>query len=86
MSEAAVPGFEATSWFGVLAPAGTPKAIVSRLHGEIVKTLRTPDLRERLSKQGLDPVGSTPEEFSARIREDTARFAKVIKASGMKVE
>lgn len=86
IAEAGVPGYEAVQWFGVLAPAGTPRDIVSRLHKEIVRTVQTPDIRQKLVNDGADPVGSLPEEFAAFIRSETAKWAKVAKAIGLKPE
>ncbi|MGH8616230.1 MAG: Bug family tripartite tricarboxylate transporter substrate binding protein [Burkholderiales bacterium] len=82
----AVPGYEATQWYGVLAPAGTPREIVARLNADIVRVLQRPDVRERLAADGADPVGNTPEEFSAHIKSEIARWAPVVKASGAKPE
>ena len=86
IAEAGVPGYEAVQWFGVLAPAGTPRDIVSRLHKKIVRTVQTPDIRQKLVNDGADPVGSLPEEFAAFIRSETAKWAKVAKAIGLKPE
>jgi tripartite-type tricarboxylate transporter receptor subunit TctC len=86
IAEAGVPGYEAVQWFGVLAPAGTPRDIVSRLHKEIVRTVQTPDIRQKLVNDGADPVGSLPEEFAAFIRSETAKWAEVAKAIGLKPE
>jgi len=86
ISETGVKGFEAATWYGVLAPAKTPRAIVERLHGEIVKMLAAPEIRERLGAQGFEPVGSTPEEFAAYIKSEIAKWAKVIKTAGIKAE
>jgi tripartite-type tricarboxylate transporter receptor subunit TctC len=84
IAEAGVPGYEATQWFGVLAPAGTPRPIIDRLNQEMVKMLRAPDVRERLIADGTDPVGDTPEEFAAYIKSETDKWTKVIKAAGIK--
>jgi len=86
MAEAGLPGFEASSWFGVLAPAGTPPAIVGKLHAEIAKWLATPDAREKLSAQGANLAGFGPEEFARYIGSETAKWAKVVKESGAKVD
>jgi tripartite-type tricarboxylate transporter receptor subunit TctC len=84
IAEAGVRGYEATQWFGVLAPAGTPRPIIDRLNQEMVKLVRSAEVRERLIADGTDPVGSTPEEFAAYIKSETDKWAKVIKAAGIK--
>ena len=81
-----LPSFEASSWFGLLAPAGTPPEIVSRLQHEVAKALGSPAVRERLQAQGAEPVGNTPEQFAALIKAETAKWAQVVKASGAKVD
>lgn len=86
IAEAGVPGYEASSWFGVLAPAGTPKEIVNKLSTEIAKALKTPEMTKRLEEQGAQAVGSTPEEFAAHIKAETAKWAKVVKESGATVD
>ena len=86
MIESGLPRFESTTWFGVLAPAGTPPAVVSRLHAEIAKVLQQPATREQISSLGADPSGSTPEEFAAHIKAEIAKWAKVVKAADIKPE
>ena len=86
IAEAGLPGYEASSWFGVLAPAGTPREIITRLNQTIVASLRTPAMNERLSSQGAEPVGNTPEQFASFIQAEIAKWAKVIKASGAKLD
>jgi tripartite-type tricarboxylate transporter receptor subunit TctC len=86
IAETGVKGYEASTWYGVLAPARTPRAIVERLHGETVKILGTPDMRERLGAQGFEPAGSTPEEFAAYIKSEIAKWSKVIRTAGIKPE
>jgi tripartite-type tricarboxylate transporter receptor subunit TctC len=86
VAEAALPGFDVTVWFSVLAPANTPRDIVTRLNGEIVKALKTPDMRERLSQQGAEPVGNTPEEFSAVIKRDLAKWSKLVKDANIRLD
>lgn len=86
IAEAALPGFEVTTWFGFLAPAKTPPEIVTRLNTEIVKILNMPDVRERLLAAGSEPVGNTPEQMTAQIAHETAEFAKIVKRAKLVVE
>lgn len=81
-----VPGYEARGWNGILAPAGTPKAIVDRLNSELVKIIRSPEFGKILSREGATPVGNTPAEFQAVIRADLAKWSKIIKESGIKAQ
>ena len=84
IAEQGFPGVEATAWYGVLAPAGAPKPVVSRLHGEIVRILKLPDVVQRLDALGFERVGSTPAQFSDYIRSETRKWEKVVRASGAK--
>ena len=82
MAEAGVPGYEATLWYGMLAPGRTPPAIIRRLNAELGKIMEQPDLIEKLSSQGVEPYFSTPEAFTARIRDEIPKWAKVAAAAG----
>jgi len=86
VAEAGLKGFEVKSWNGVVVPTGTPKEIIARLNGEIVRILRQPDLREKFLVQGVELVPTTPEEFGAFIKQDIAKWAKVIQLSGARAE
>jgi tripartite-type tricarboxylate transporter receptor subunit TctC len=86
VAEAGVPGFEANNWYGVVVPAKTPKPIIDRLHKEFTAVLNMPEIREILFRQGLDVAATTPQAFGAYIKSETAKWAKVIKASGAKAE
>ncbi len=86
VAESGLPGFEALQWFGILMPAGTPKEIVAKLNGEILKALRMPDVRERFQGMGIEIAGDTPEQFAAFMRAETVKWAKVVKESGAKVD
>lgn len=86
VAESGVPGFSAVGWTGLLAPAGTPSAIVSRLNTEVVRVLPLPDVKERLAGDGSEFGRNTPAEFSAFIKEEIVKWGKVIKASGAKAE
>jgi tripartite-type tricarboxylate transporter receptor subunit TctC len=84
IAESGYPGFEVTIWYGLLAPAGTPPAIIRKLHLETVKALAAPELRVKLVELGLEPIGNSPEEFAAIIKSEIPIWAKVIKESGIK--
>ena len=86
MAEAGVPGFEAATWNGLIAPAATPKDIVAKLNADIVKVLNMPDTRAKLASNGLEPIGDTPAAFAAHISNEMARWAKVVKAARIKAE
>jgi len=86
IAEAGVPGYEAVQWFGILAPAGTPRPVIERVHREAVRVLQHPETRQRLVADGADPVGSTPEEFTAFLRRETVKWAGVVKSIGIRPE
>ena len=83
VAEAGVPGFEVGAWFGVVVPAGTPRAVVNRLNSEIVRVTRQPDAREQFAAQGAEAIGSTPEELGRHLRSEIDKWAKVAKAARM---
>jgi len=86
IAEAGYPGFEASAWYSVMAPAGTPKTVVTRLNGEILRALKIPEVKERLENVGFELVGSSPDECGTYIRNEIVKWAKVVKASGIKAE
>ena len=86
IAESGVPGYDATQWYGVLAPAGTPRELVMKLNAEMTKALKLPDVRDKLAVDGAIPVGNTPEQFGAHIKAEIARWAPVVKASGAQPE
>jgi tripartite-type tricarboxylate transporter receptor subunit TctC len=86
VAEAGVPGFEMVQWFGVLVPAATPKPAIGKLHGEMVKALRLPDVKQRFHQLGAEPVGNTSEEFAALIRSEIIKWAKVVKTAGIRLD
>jgi len=85
MAESGFPGFEAVPWFGLMAPAATPKDVVEKLHGETAKTLTLPEVRKKFDELGLEPVGNAPAEFTAIIKKEMPEWAKVIKDAGIKL-
>jgi tripartite-type tricarboxylate transporter receptor subunit TctC len=85
-AESGLPAFETSSWHGLLAPSKTPRAIVTQLHDAMVKALNLPDVRERLTSQGLNVVASTPQQFAAYIRSETEKYARVLKRIGLKAD
>ena len=84
--ESGVPGYEVSPWFGVLVPARTPPALVTRLNGEIVKVLRSQAIRERFAAEGVEPVGNTPAQFASYIKVELIKWGKVIKDAGIRVD
>ena len=86
MKEAGVPGIEVAVWYGILAPAATPRPVVDAVAQAVIRATRDPDTRRRLLEQGAEPVGSTPEEFSKLLREEVARWGEVVRVSGARAE
>jgi tripartite-type tricarboxylate transporter receptor subunit TctC len=86
IAESGYPGFDASSWFGLVGPAGLPQEIAHRISTDVARVLAQPEIREKFIQQGADPVGSTPEEFGAYMRAETAKWAPLVKASGAKAE
>ena len=86
MIEAGVPGFEASTWFAVFATGGTPQPVINRLNTEIVKSLQSPDMRDKLTNLGCEVVGNKPEELAAFLKAEMAKWSKVIKESGAKID
>jgi tripartite-type tricarboxylate transporter receptor subunit TctC len=84
--ESGYKGFDAATWFGLLAPAGTPKDVVARLNAEFNKALQQPELRKKLGDEGADPAGGTPEQFAALIKDEAVRWGKVVKESGARID
>jgi tripartite-type tricarboxylate transporter receptor subunit TctC len=84
MAESGYPGFEAVPWFGLMAPAGTPPAIIDKVHRETLRVLAMPEVRRRLDELGIDLIGGSPAEFAAVIKSETTQWAKVIKAAGIR--
>ncbi|MGT2492898.1 tripartite tricarboxylate transporter substrate-binding protein [Cupriavidus basilensis] len=86
MAEAGLPGYETSTWGGVLAPAGTPRAVVDKLNAEINKALASPDVRERLQNAGIEPAGGTPAQFASFLQVEMGKWAKVAKDAGIQPE
>jgi len=84
VAESGVPGYAVTNWYGVLAPAKTPRSIIERLHREIAAALRQPDLAKRFAADGAEAVGNTPQEFAAHIKSESQKWSKVVKETGIK--
>ena len=86
MAEAGLAGFDISTWFGLFAPAGTPKDVIAKWNAEVVKILNSPEMREKLIAQGAEPSPTTPEQFAALVKSEIPKYAKIIKASGAKVD
>ena len=86
IAEAGVPGFETTAWWAVFAPAGTPREIITKLNTEIVKIMRSPEMKERLRELDIEPIGSTPDQLAAFMKAEMAKWSRAVKFSGAIVE
>jgi len=86
LDESGLPGFDVTSWYGIVAPAGTPPATIDRLQREIARALDTPEMRTKLAALGAEPVANTPAEFAAMIRSETAKWSRIVKDAGIRPE
>ena len=86
IAEAGLPGYEVSVWYGVLAPAATPAAVINRLHDELVRIIQLPDIRERWAALGADPLHNTPEQYTAFLKADLLKWTKVVRDSGAKVD
>lgn len=81
-----LPGFEITAWYGFMAPAGTPRELISKINEDVVNIIKRPDFQARLARDAIDPVGNTPEQFAAQIKTDLAMWTKIVKAAGPKLD
>jgi tripartite-type tricarboxylate transporter receptor subunit TctC len=86
ISEVALPGYEAVTWWGILAPARTRHEIVNKIHADTVKVLQMPDTLEKLAREGVNPAGTTPEQFATMIQDEMVKMAKIVKAANMKID
>jgi tripartite-type tricarboxylate transporter receptor subunit TctC len=86
VAESGLPGFEVSVWFAIVASAGTPREVVERLNGVLVKAVRAPDVRERLASQGAEAIANTPEQFTAQMKADLVKWAKVVKDANVKLD
>jgi tripartite-type tricarboxylate transporter receptor subunit TctC len=86
VAESGLPGYEAVSWYGLFAPAGTPRDIVVRLNAESVRALKLPDVRQLMLAQGAEPVSESPEQFAAIVKADIAKWSEVVRKSGAKAD
>ncbi len=81
-----IPGYESGTWYGLFAPAGTPTQVVAKLHAEVIKVLHTPQVRERLTRNGAEIAGTTPEQFTAKLKSDIAKWGEIVTASGARID
>jgi tripartite-type tricarboxylate transporter receptor subunit TctC len=84
MQEAGIPGYASSTWYGIVAPAGTPQAIIDKLHREIVAALRDPNMQRTFAEEGIDPIGDTPQEFRAFMSSEIDKWRNVIKRAGIR--
>ena len=85
MSET-LPGFGTTPWYGIFAPAGTPKALITRIHAETIKALNTSDLQDKFAQQGAEVLSNTPEGFAALVKDELPKWAKIVRESGAQID
>ena len=86
LAESGLAGYDISSWFGIFAPANTPAPVIDRLYRETASALKLADVRERFAKEGAEPVASTPDEFNSYVRAEFAKYAKVVKETGIKAD
>jgi tripartite-type tricarboxylate transporter receptor subunit TctC len=86
IAEAGLPGYEQSAWHGLLVPTGTPEAVIAKLNAEVNRFVRSPDVAEKFKLQGIDVIGGSPAEFAAFIRQDVAKYAKLVKTAGIKID
>jgi tripartite-type tricarboxylate transporter receptor subunit TctC len=86
LAESGFPGFDTSLWNGLLVPAATPKEIIAKIHAEVARILKLPEVVERIASQGADPVGNSPTEFAAFIAAESAKYARIIKQAGVKLD
>jgi tripartite-type tricarboxylate transporter receptor subunit TctC len=86
LDEQGLKGFETGSWFGMAAPAGTPREIVMKLHGEVIRIIKLPEVTDRIASEGADFIGNTPEECTEFVKAEIVKWGKVVKLSGAKVD
>ena len=86
IAEAGLPGYEASLWYGIVVPAKTPPALIARLNSEFVQAVQQPDVRERLNSEGVQIIGSTPEQFAEHLRKESAKWGKVIRDANIRLD
>ena len=86
LAESGMPGFEVGAWQGLMVPANTPRPVIQRLNAEVMKALQSPEVRQKLALQGVEPLGSSPEEYAVYIKEEIARWDRVVKQAGLSLE